>query len=347
MSDRKKLVILLVVLVVVLGGVFGFRALQANLRKNPEDLVGNTAGNLNNGGYFCERGDMVYFANVYDDGKLYAMNVDETDIRKLNDSKVSQLNADDHYLYYYLNDVQSPSGLGGFSVPVLGIYRSDHKGKNAKTLSDSVCGVVKLVGNTLYFQQYGESDKSLQAVSTTKKDEGTVLDYAANPASYYGGAFYYSGVDDTEGRNQNLRAYSLASGTDATVYEGNVWNPDMQGDYIYFMNIADDYKLCRYDTGTGEVQTLTQDRVDQYLVCGSYIFYQKNSESDPAMMVMAADGSDPYIIAEGNYTDLSATSRCVYFTDFGESGDMYRVSLESGTFEAVTFDAAKQAAAEE
>ena len=31
---------------------------------NPEGTVGNTAGNLNNGGLFCEYDGKVYFSNV-------------------------------------------------------------------------------------------------------------------------------------------------------------------------------------------------------------------------------------------------------------------------------------------
>lgn len=347
MSDKKKVIIILSAMILVLGGIFCLMTFRDYFHKNPEELVGNTAGNLNNGGYFCQIGDTVFFANGYDDGKLYAMNVDETDIRKLSDAKVSQLNADETYLYYYLDDVQAPSGMGGFSVPVLGIYRSDHKGKNVRTLERLSCGTVKLIGNTLYYQQYESSkQKTLQGLDIRSKEKETVLEFPANPASSYGTAIYYSGVDDSGSADQGLRRYDIASGGDSVIYDGNVWNPDAQGDYVYFMNIADDYKLCRYEMSTGEVQTLTEDRVDQYLVCGSYIFYQRNSESEPALIAMYADGSEPRVIAEGNYTGLSATSKFVYFSEFGTVGDMYKVSLESSGFQVMTFDGAKEAAVE-
>ncbi|MGN0131149.1 MAG: DUF5050 domain-containing protein [Lachnospiraceae bacterium] len=343
MSDKSKVIIILSAIFVVLGGLFCFLTFKDYLHKNPEDLVGNTAGNLNNGGYFCQTGDTVFFANGYDDGKLYAMNADETNIRKLSEVKVSQLNADDKYLYYYLSDVQAPSGLGGFSVPMLGIYRSDHKGKGAKSLERVSCGVVKLIGNTLYYQQYTDSKhKTLQGMDVRSKETETLLDFPANPASAYGTAIYYNGMEE----DHHLYRYHTESRSNAMLYEGNVWNPDAQGDYIYFMNIDDDYKLCRYDMGTGEVQTLTRDRVDQYLVCGSYIFYQKNSENDPALMVMYTDGSEPRVIAEGNYSNLNATTKFIYFTAFGTDMPVYKVSLENSSFQMMTFDGAKQAAIE-
>lgn len=347
MSDKKKAIIILSAIILALGGISFLVNFQEYFHSNPEELVGNTAGNLNNGGYFCQIGDTVFFANGYDDGKLYAMNADETEIRKISDSRVSQLNGDDKYLYYYLDGVQTPSGMGGFSVPVLGLYRSDHKGKNVKTLARISCGVVKLAGNRLYYQQFEDAgQKTLQVMDTRSKEQETLLDFPANPAALYGTAIYYSGVDDSESRNQSLRRYDIESGSDSVVFEGNVWNPDVWGDYVYFMNIADDYKLCRYQMSTGQVETLTQDRVDQYLVCGSYIFYQKNSQSEPALIAMYADGSDPRVVAEGNYTNLNATSKFLYFSEFGTLSDTYKISLENSSFQVMTFDGAKEAAAE-
>lgn len=343
MSDKSKAIIILSVLIVVLAGVFGFGVLKDYLYKNPNDTVGNTAGNLNNGGYFCQVGEKVFFANAYDGGRLYVMNVDETDMKKLSDSAVSYLNADDSYVYYVLNDIASPEGMGGFSMPLLGLYRSDHKGKQTKCLDKVSCGIVKLLGNTLYYQRYEDTqNKTLQSMNIQSRDTETVLEFPANPAAGFGAVIYYNGVEE----DHNLYCYHMAERSSSLIYEGNIWYPDAQGNYIYFMNVADGYTLCRYDMAAGEAQTLTTDRVDQYLVCGSLVFYQKNSETEPALMVMNTDGSDPRVIAEGNFSNLNATSRYVYFTEFGAQTPMYKVSLESGDFQIMTFDAAKEAAME-
>jgi len=343
MSDKSKVILIMSVLFVVLGGALGFGVLKDYLYKNPDDTVGNTTGNLNNGGYFCQAGDKVFFANAYDGGKLYVMNADETDIQKLSDSAVSYLNADSTYLYYVLNDVASPEGMGGFSVPMLGLYRSDYKGKQTKCLDRVSCGTLKLIGNTLYYQRYEDkNNKTLQSMDIRSKDTKEVLEFPASPASGTGTVIYYNGVVE----DHNLYCYHIPDGSSSLVYEGNVWYPDAQGSYVYFMNVADDYTLCRYDLAAGEVQKLTKDRVDQYLVCGSLIFYQKNSETEPALMVMNEDGSDARMVVEGNYSNLNATSKYVYFTEFGMETPVYKISLESGDFQVMTFDAAKEAAME-
>ena len=67
---------------------------------NESTQTGNTAGNLNNKGLFCESNGKVYFSNPYDHNVLYSMNPDETDITRLNDVGVSSINADHKRIYY-------------------------------------------------------------------------------------------------------------------------------------------------------------------------------------------------------------------------------------------------------
>ncbi len=48
---------------------------------NNDNAVGNTSGNLLNGGLFCEYDGKIYFANPNDYNRLYVMNSDCTDIK--------------------------------------------------------------------------------------------------------------------------------------------------------------------------------------------------------------------------------------------------------------------------
>ena len=78
-------------------------------------MNGNTAGNLYNGGLFCEYDGTVYFSNPSDGGKLYSMSPDGSNLAKLCDDTVSYINADEHYLYYVRNNP------GATTLPSTGI----------------------------------------------------------------------------------------------------------------------------------------------------------------------------------------------------------------------------------
>ena len=82
MRDRKTTIIFLIVVTVIVSAMLFLNIYVSRIPENPSGTTGNTAGNLNNNGLYCEDEGIVYFANPYDNGALYSMNVDETDMKK-------------------------------------------------------------------------------------------------------------------------------------------------------------------------------------------------------------------------------------------------------------------------
>ena len=77
MRLKKSVKIVLgVIIVALLAGVVVLLALTQRVVMNPDGTVGNTAGNLNNDGRFCEYDGTVYFLNSFPEGGLFAMNPD-------------------------------------------------------------------------------------------------------------------------------------------------------------------------------------------------------------------------------------------------------------------------------
>ena len=97
---KKTITIIIVVLVIAAAGVGGFFYFKKNQTvHNNDNAIGNTAGNLINGGLFWEYNDKIYFANPDDYNKLYVMNSDCTNISKINDDSVAYLNVCGNYIY--------------------------------------------------------------------------------------------------------------------------------------------------------------------------------------------------------------------------------------------------------
>ena len=128
MTTTKKNIIIVCAVVFVLAALFTIAILTGKIPMNDPYTVGNTAGNLNNGGLFCESDGRVYFANAYDNNALYSMNADETDVVKLNSNSVASINAGGDYLYYYMESGTNGKGLG-FMGRTAGIYRSEKTGR--------------------------------------------------------------------------------------------------------------------------------------------------------------------------------------------------------------------------
>ena len=305
MKDKKALLILIpfLLFVIIIGA---FAIVGDRIPDNPPETVGNTAGNLNNSGYFCEYDGKVYFANVYDSDTLYSMDPSEQDIKKLGNASVQNILVGGKFLYYY------QTGASGDST-------------------------AQLVGSNLYIMTVDDNGPLFYRMKIDKSDKTELANFEINPASAVNGTIYYNGTQD----NHYLYAMNTATDGVSTVWDGNLWYPIVQGDYVYYMDVENDYRLCRYSLSRNEIEVLTNERIDCFNVGYGYVYYQVNGE-EACLKCMRDDGSDSWVIAEGNYTAINMTSQYVYFQMFGDDSSWYHSPLGSQSYSV--FDAARQAA---
>lgn len=339
MKNNAKFLILIGIVVLLLIGSTVFTYFTERVPSNDISVTGNTAGNLNNGGLFAENDGKVYFANAYDGGCMYAMNADETEPEKITTSQVSSINTGGDFLYYYMNSSGGGTGLG-YVVKTFGVYRSKTDGSGTKCLDRNAAVTMQLVGDYIYYQRYNNQDfTKFYKIKTDKSDNVMVSDEIINPAACYNGIIYFNGMAEDH------YLYALDTRTDnvTTVYQGNLWYPAYHNGYIYYVDLPSDYSLCRYSLSAGTVEILTNDWVDTFNVGNNYIYYQRNSATEPALMRMELDGSNPEVVAEGNYENLHLTSNYAYFNAFGMETPVYHTPV-NGSVNVTEFTAARQAA---
>lgn len=343
MSGKTKgILIIILILVLLIGGPMLSAYLQ-RVPENPEGTVGNSAGNLNNKGLFCETEDKIYFANAYDNYRLYSMNKDETEIKKLANVSTEYLCCGGNYLYYHQSSSQGGSGLG-YVRSVTGLYRMDLKRKAVKALAREGSGMLQLVNNEVYYQYYKKSEEnSLYSYSLDGKTNISVIPGLINPSCVWNNQIYYTDTADSRG----LYVFDPVTKTSSLHTAGNIWFPQIQDSYVYYMDASNDYCLCRFLLSDPEstVEILTTDRVDTFLVFGNMIYYQKNDKDFPALMRMGLDGSNQELVAEGNYENINGAGNYIYFNQFKESVPVYHTPA-FGAVQVNEFEGAKTAALE-
>lgn len=327
MNKTAKIILITVIVVVVIGGLGVAGIFASRVSMNPAGTVGNSAGNLNNEGLFCEYDGRVYFSNAADQGCLYSMNPDETDIRRLNMMKVRNLLAGGKYLYFYQMKSTAESGLGQIQG-IRSFCRSSLSGSNITSLTRDVVLSGQLVDNYLYLLTSDSEAISFYKLKIDKSEQVELADYTINPACARNGIIYYNGTQD----NHYLYALNTATDVASELWRGNLWYPALDGDYIYYLDVAENYRLCRYSLNMNEVQVLTNDRVDCFNVGNGYIYYQKNDAANPQLICMRTDGTDSHAVAEGNFTHINMTSRFAYFQAFGNEGVTYHTPLGSSSY---------------
>ncbi len=329
MSKKAKYILIITVLVALFAALILAGWYFGRIPPNPPGTVGNTAGNINNAGLFCESEGMVYFSNPRDGGSLYSMTVDEQNITKLGNSTVRNILAGGNYLYYFQTTASGESGLG-YVRSRNSFNRCLKSGKDATSMVTDVVVSGQLVGDYLYLLTAGDPTPVFYKMKTDRSDKQVLAEYQVNPACARDGVIYYNGTQS----NHYLYTLSTNGDTVSELWEGNLWYPCLDGSYIYYLDVANDYRLCRYDLNQQVIQVLTNDRVDCFNVGGGFVYYQRNSATSPALMMMGADGSNPTVVAEGNYTNINMTSRYVYFQEFGEDSSLYHCPLGGSGYNA-------------
>lgn len=326
----------IIILIAALLFFIGMALFSNRISMNPPGTVGNTAGNLNNDGLFCEYNGTVYFSNSFDNGALYSMAPSETELRRLSGAGARNLLAGGNYLYYFQKGASGDPGFG-YIRAIRSFNRCTLDGKNVTGLTQDTVVSAQLVDNYLYLLVSEQEGPRFKKLKIDKTEQTELATYEINPACASNGSIYYNGT------TENHYLYRLDTATDIpqVIWEGNLWYPVLQGDYIYYMDVEHNYRLCRFSLSKKTSEVLTEDRVDCFNVGHGYIYYQKNGDS-PQLMCMRENGSDAFALAQGNYTSINMTSQYVYFQEFGNESTLYHSPLGSGTYDV--FTAAREAA---
>ncbi|MDE7299578.1 MAG: DUF5050 domain-containing protein, partial [Lachnospiraceae bacterium] len=228
-----KKIIIGIILIALATGIGLWAHFSSKMYYNDADTVGNSAGNLYNGGLFCEIDGTIYFSNYKDDGALYSMDADCSNVQRLSSDKAASINADSHYIYYSRrNYAKDNSSVNALDFHNSGIYRMNRENGSLEMLTESVNCVSLLYGNTIYYQHY-DNDNLIQfyRVDIDKKNAGRMSQDALIPASVRNGVLYYSGVLF----DHELHALTLPAGIDSIVSEDYCYLPVAMPNYLYYI----------------------------------------------------------------------------------------------------------------
>jgi len=302
---------------------------------NEEDEIGNTSGNIYNGGLFCEQDGKIYFSNDFEDGSLYVMNSDCSHIKKVHDDKAAYINADGNYLYY----VRANNTRENISGSILmfnntGIYRINRNGDNIKAISSNPGSYLTLKGNELYFQLYDvNTGLFLYRNGIDGKMERFLLDDAVIPAAVINNSLYYAGFTE----DHNINKLDLASYNSSTLYEGSFAYPIFQGEYIYYIDIEDNYKIYKMTADGSDTTMLVDERCSTYNITnsGKFLYYQVDDGDDSRICRLNLETMESETLLEGNYKQIHVTENYVFFKDFNNSNTYLQAAdeiLNLGTF---------------
>ncbi len=328
---KKKIINVLVVIVIILaiaGGVVAY-ILSNRIEYNDADATGNSAGNLYNGGLFCEYDGYVYFSNPEDYNQLYRMDQDGENLKKIHSDKPRYLNICNDYIYYVRFNHDSGQEVV-FRGNMFGVYRLGVGDSTAEELYNDLADSLTLAGNTLYFQSYNDEDLiEVKSVDIDGKNLTKVSTDDFLPLSVYEGDIYYSNVD----YNHNIVKMEVGNNLPITVKQGNYYMPIVEENILYYIDVEAGYKLMKENLETGESQVLTEDKCINYNVNTKYgvIYYQcENDEIDHRLMMMDLNGENEVLVEKGDFSNIHITKKYTYYYRIIAGGVRQLYYVETG-----------------
>lgn len=342
-----KVIIVISVIILVLVGITILQKFVDSGNRAPENdpnLIGNTQGNLYNGGYFTQKDDIIYFSNAYDGGSIYSMTATEGDVKKIVSGKTSFLNIAGDYIYYYSSTSGEQTGLG-YIRNGRGFFRSSLDGKKTFTLAKAETDSMILVGNHLYFTNFEEDPSNpnqalvtIHSITLNNEDDKMLIKQHAKLGGYSNGNIYYSGIDN----DHYLYSYNIGTGATNTVFNEYVYLPIVYGGYVYYLDLNDEYKLKKYSLADQSITTIVDERVDTYNLYNDIIYYQNVDPNGYALKRIYTDGTGLETVKEGVFTNINITSHYVYFNEFKNEVPIYHTPT-FGNVNVTAFTSAMEA----
>ncbi|MDZ4132821.1 MAG: DUF5050 domain-containing protein, partial [Dethiobacteria bacterium] len=270
----------------------GLAALQGEVVYFRSNEGGSLAmGNLSGGGvkvissdaawFINVLGDWIYYSNRDDNNRIYKIKTDGSGRATLTDGGSWFITAVDDWIYYISED-------DNFQLAKI-----DLNGDNKTIISEDSTWFINIADGWIYYINRSDQDK-IYRIKPDGSERSAVSSYAACCINVYDGRIYHSNEQD------GSKLYSIKlDGTDETALTDHpVWFINVADGWVYYVNEEDNFTLNKLKPdGTGRVK-LTNDSARYVVLIDDWVVFLDYAEEDSTFKVRL-DGTDQSYVESG------------------------------------------------
>lgn len=297
----------------ILCGILIFCICSCNMSENgpiiQANIIGNTAGNIHNGGYAVVKDDWLYYTNHNDNDHLYKKRIDGSQNTQLVNGHYSyQINVVGNWIYYI-------GGSPGY------IYRMTTDGKNHEKIENQRCDNLIATDQFVFYKSADEKSSDLYYIelATMKKTKlkENIVEFAVDKEN-----IYY-----TDGENEcSLFKIDFQKKEELKLCDDYAFNIDIDEKYIYYANYDDGDKLYRIKKDGTEKQIICQEACWNINVCGDYIYYRNQTEQGNIYRIRK-NGDENTLIAKGNCVSINIADNLLFYRSVTDRAGYYKIKL--------------------
>lgn len=307
----------------------GTEVITPELPLQEANIIGNSNGNLHNGGIIAKEFDTLYYVNFEDSESIYSYNTVTLESEKLTERAARKLNVVDGVLYFL--EENNNNTWDAYSMNVDGSSKEQIGSSNVSYIGAFESGVYfyNVPEKTLYFYDY-EKPYPEEVVEETMNDIQLIDGYA----------YYVEMDEDDEDIPNAIIRVDLDTLERKTVLEERIGETDscivMNDAYIFYCNYNDALTLYRVDIDGDNKTKVSDDHIYDVNATDDKIYYL-NPYYDEGIVELMADGTEREKVLSdwhtGTYYDplISYLDGSLYFrkktTSTGYS--LYRLNLKN------------------
>ncbi|WP_227936442.1 DUF5050 domain-containing protein [Alkalihalobacillus deserti] len=261
-----------------------------------QNIRGNDLWVLMNGGAVAKQGDWIYYNNPLDNGSLYKIKTDGTGKQKLNADNSIYINVIGEWIYY----VNNTRGAGRL------IYKIKIDGSNQTRLTDVGAQYVNVYGDWIYYLL--SSSDGISAIYKIKTD-GT------NQTQLTSGldmslAIYNDWIYFSEGFTPARIKFDGSNKQTVANVAGPIFS--ISGEWLYYPNHRDNYKIYRVNLDGTNNTKLTDDDTYSLTATSDWLYYTHYSDNFKIYR-MRSDGSEKVLLFDQRASYLHVLDDWIYF----------------------------------
>lgn len=265
-------------------------------------LMGNTPGNLVNGGEFAQSGNFIYYNNSADNKKFYKMKLDGSEKIKINDDTPLNISIVDSWIYYTnTSDYRK-------------IYKVNLDGGNKDIVTDDKANEMVIQGDWVYYVNSSDDD-NIYKIKTDGSEKKKIVDeydnkIAGHDLNVSGNYIYYNDKDAKGIYRIGIDGNNLLKLNSDKAQYMNVVN-----DWIYYTTQGD--RLYKMKIDGSKRMKLNDDTSFFINVVGDWIYY--TDINDRKIYKIKIDGSSKSVVNDKASTDrdgfINVVNDKIYYLD--------------------------------
>ncbi len=280
------------------------------------NLVGNSNGNIVNGGLATLQGDVVYFRSN-EGGSLAVGNLNGGGVKVISSDAAWFINVIGDWIYYSNRDDNNriykikTDGSGRATLTDGGswfimvvenwIYyiseddnyqlaKIDLNGENKTIISEDSAWFINIADDWIYYINRNDQDK-IYRIKADGSERTAVSSYAACCISIYNGRIYHSNEQD----GSKLYSIKLDGSEETALTDHPAWFINVADGWVYYVNEEDDFTLNKVKSdGTGRVK-LTNDSARYVVIIDGWVVFLDYAEEDSTFKVRLDGTGQSYV----------------------------------------------------